>query len=67
MGAHGGGEEVARRLWAEAGVRVVPGAYITGPAPDGGNAGAPYIRVALVHDLATTETALARLIDLFKT
>jgi N-succinyldiaminopimelate aminotransferase len=67
MSAHGGGEEAARRLWAEAGVRVVPGAYITGSAPDGGNAGAPYIRVALVHDLATTETALARLIDLFKT
>lgn len=67
MSAHGGGVEAATRLWAEAGIKVIPGAYITGPTADGTNPGAPYIRVALVHDLQTTETALARLIDLFKT
>ena len=60
----GDGEAAAQRLWREHGVRAMPGAYLsrggcggeTGQAP-----GAPYIRLALVHDLATTEAALDRL------
>jgi succinyldiaminopimelate transaminase len=59
----GDGEAATRRLWAEAGLRVLPGAYLShdGSSPDGGNPGSPYIRVALVHDLATLEDALQRL------
>lgn len=58
----GGGVEVTRRLWAEAGVKVLPGAYL---AMDGaaGNPGADYIRLALVDDEKTVEAGLARLVD----
>lgn len=57
----GDGEAATKRLWREAGVKVLPGAYLTHPEPDGSNAGHPYIRIALVYDLATTEAALARI------
>ncbi len=56
----GDGEAVARRLWQEAGLRVMPGAYL-GRDAGGGNPGAPYIRAALVHSLARTEAALTRM------
>lgn len=55
----GDGEETARRLWASAGVKVMPGAYLS---REGGNPpGAAYIRLALVHDRAITTEALTRL------
>jgi aspartate/methionine/tyrosine aminotransferase len=54
-------EATARRLWAEAGVKVVPGAYFGRPDETGANPGAPYIRLAMVHDAATTEAALTRI------
>jgi len=58
----GDGEAVARRLWAEAGVRAVPGAYLGRPAgSDGVNTGAPYLRLAMVHDAETTAAALRRI------
>ena len=41
------GEEAARQLWAEHGVRVLPGSYL-GRAVNGVNPGQGYIRVALV-------------------
>ena len=41
------GEEAALRLWHEAGVRVLPGAYLARDAGSG-NPGKGYIRVALV-------------------
>ncbi|MBB4265994.1 aminotransferase class I/II-fold pyridoxal phosphate-dependent enzyme [Roseospira visakhapatnamensis] len=56
----GDGEAVARRLWVEAGIRAVPGAYLGRPDARGRNTGAPYLRFALVHDRATTEAALRR-------
>jgi aspartate/methionine/tyrosine aminotransferase len=59
----GDGEAVTRQLWAEAAVKVLPGAYLGRPDAGGHNPGAPAIRVALVHDLATTEAALARLVE----
>lgn len=58
----GDGEKAAQALWREAGVRVLPGAYLSrpqrppgapdGPLPDGPlvDPGHRYIRVALVHD-----------------
>ncbi|MBF0323821.1 MAG: aminotransferase class I/II-fold pyridoxal phosphate-dependent enzyme [Alphaproteobacteria bacterium] len=52
----GDGEAAALRLWREANIRVLPGRYLS---RDG--VGDRYIRVALVHDLDTTERALTRL------
>jgi N-succinyldiaminopimelate aminotransferase len=59
----GDGEAVTRRLWAEAAVKVLPGAYLGRPDASGRNPGARAIRVALVHDLETTEVALSRLVE----
>jgi len=57
----GDGEAAARHLWAEAGLRVLPGAYMARDLPGQPNPGAAYIRVALVHDEDTTREALIRL------
>jgi N-succinyldiaminopimelate aminotransferase len=57
----GDGEAMARRLWTEAGVRVLPGAYIAHEPPGQPNPGASHVRVALVHDEATTREALTRI------
>ncbi len=54
----GDGEAATGRLWREAGIKVMPGGYLAHDA-DGANPGAPYIRIALVHDAPTTERALA--------
>ena len=62
VSAHGGSEVVTKRLWQEAGVRVVPGRYLARPQADGSNPGADYIRVAMVHDNAITAEALHRLV-----
>lgn len=59
----GCGEDAARRLWAEAALRVLPGAYLAKPSADGRNPGAAFVRMALVDDLATTEEALRRLLN----
>lgn len=58
----GGGEAAAKRLWAEAGIKVMPGAYLSREHPD--PPGAAYIRAALVHDRDTTADALARMADI---
>jgi aspartate/methionine/tyrosine aminotransferase len=58
----GGSEAVTKRLWTEAGVRVVPGRYLAREQSDGSNPGADYIRVAMVQDKAATAEALHRLI-----
>jgi N-succinyldiaminopimelate aminotransferase len=59
---YGGSELVTKRLWQEAGVRVVPGRYLAREQADGSNPGADYIRVAMVQDSATTAEALHRLV-----
>jgi N-succinyldiaminopimelate aminotransferase len=59
---YGGSETVTKRLWQEAGVRVVPGRYLAREQADGSNPGADYIRVAMVQDKATTAEALHRLV-----
>ena len=58
----GGSEAVTKRLWADAGVRVVPGRYLAHNQTDGSNPGADYIRVAMVQDKAATAEALHRLV-----
>ncbi|MBM3514511.1 MAG: aminotransferase class I/II-fold pyridoxal phosphate-dependent enzyme [Alphaproteobacteria bacterium] len=57
----GDGERATRALWAEAGVKVLPGAYLARPDATGANPGARYIRVALVHDRDRTKSALLRM------
>jgi aspartate/methionine/tyrosine aminotransferase len=64
VSAYGGSEAVTRRLWQEAGVRVVPGCYLAREQVDGSNPGADYIRVAMVQDKQLTAEALHRLVAL---
>ncbi len=59
----GDGEAAAVRLWREAGIRVLPGAYMCRTRAGEANPGAPYIRLALVYDAAFTEAALGRLVE----
>lgn len=59
----GDGEAAALRLWQQARIRVLPGAYLAREGEDGVNPGARFIRVALVHDLETTQRALARMAE----
>ena len=56
------GEAAARRLWAGAGVQVLPGAYLSRDT-DTGNPGRGYVRVALVGPAGETEDALTRIRD----
>ena len=53
------GEEATVKLWQRGGIKVLPGAYL-GRECAGINPGASYLRLALVHDLATTKEALSR-------
>ena len=57
----GGSEAASVRLWKRCGVKVLPGAYLSQRQVNGSDPGAAYVRVALVHDLATTRDALGRL------
>lgn len=56
------GEAAARKLWAQAGIQVLPGAYLSREV-GGVNPGAGFIRVALVDTPQATEAALLRLRD----
>ena len=56
----GTGEDAARKLWAEAGIQVLPGAYLARDS-QAGNPGRNFIRVALVAPADQTEAALNRL------
>jgi len=56
----GDGEEATRKLWREAHVKVLPGAYACRET-GGVNTAHRYIRVALVHDEKTTREGLGRL------
>ncbi|MBM3507997.1 MAG: aminotransferase class I/II-fold pyridoxal phosphate-dependent enzyme [Alphaproteobacteria bacterium] len=57
----GNGEDAARRLWAEAALRVMPGAYLS-HGEGAANPGHAHVRVALVDDLATTTDAVERIV-----
>lgn len=63
LGPDGDGEDMARRIWRETGIRVLPGAYLTRPGTDGINRGDRYIRIALVHDEPVLAEALPRLAE----
>lgn len=63
----GDGEAAARRLWQEAAIRVLPGAYLGETDRSGVNPGDRFIRLALVHDPATLGPALHRVAELLST
>ncbi len=54
----GNGVAAAEKLWREAGIRVLPGAYMSHRGENGFNPGDRYIRLALVYDPALTAVAL---------
>jgi N-succinyldiaminopimelate aminotransferase len=58
----GDGEAAALTLWRDAALRVLPGAYLAQEVGDGANPGWPYVRVALIDNLAATEDALRRVL-----
>jgi len=61
----GDGEACALKLWRQAGVRVLPGAYMgreSLPGKSRSNPGFPYIRLALVNHLSTIAAALDRIV-----
>jgi N-succinyldiaminopimelate aminotransferase len=57
----GDGVAAALRLWRDAAVRVLPGGYTARASGGRDNPGSRYIRLAIVHDEATLETAFARI------
>jgi aspartate/methionine/tyrosine aminotransferase len=56
----GDGVAATERLWREASVRALPGAYLSLPDAHGDNPGNAYLRLALVHDDQTVSDALNR-------
>jgi len=64
MSEAGGGEQAALTLWREAGIRVLPGGYLSRDTEQG-NPGSDYIRVALVGDHDETAAALTRMTEIF--
>ncbi len=58
----GDDETFARRLYAEQGVLVLPGSYLSRPTPQG-DPGRGHVRISLVPDLETTRQALSRIRD----
>lgn len=59
----GGSREATLTLWQRCGVKVIPGAFLAQPDSDGRSPGDAYVRVALVHDPATTREALERIVS----
>ena len=57
----GDGEAATLRLWRDAAIRVLPGGYTARAADGRVNPGETYIRLAIVHDEATLETAFERI------
>lgn len=56
------GEAATLKLWREAGVRVLPGAYLSQDTPSG-NPGKKYIRLALVAPAEEAEDAMIKIRD----
>lgn len=59
----GDGVRATRELWRRAGLKVLPGAYLSGASGSGANPGAPYVRVALVDTPEVVDAALERLAE----
>lgn len=59
----GDSESACLRLWQQAGLRTIPGAYFAYDRADGSNPGAQYLRIALVDDAQTIDHALTKLVE----
>ncbi len=59
----GDGEAATVELWRRGGVKALPGGYLAVPDGEGRNPASRYIRLALVHDEATVDRALDRLVE----
>lgn len=59
----GDSEAACLRLWKDAGIRTIPGAYFAYDSDDGSNPGAAYLRLALVDDAPMIEHALTRIVE----
>lgn len=59
----GDGEAAALKLWREAGIKVLPGAYMCRSVEGEENPGAAFIRIALIYDADYTEAALRRVVE----
>lgn len=57
----GDDEAATKKIWKDAGVKVIPGSYLSITDADGNNPGRQFIRIALVHDLETTRDGLTRI------
>ena len=61
--------DFVQRLMAEQAVRALPGSFMATAAdagnPGTGNPGAGYVRLALVHDLASTDKAMRRIAEIY--
>lgn len=62
----GDGEAFSRRAWAEEGVKLMPGRYMSRPTEDGSTPGDRFVRVALVHDEASVDALCGRLARLIR-
>ncbi len=60
----GGGIKAASILWKGFGVKILPGAFLSHNLPGEQNPGEDYGRIAMVHDLETTEKALKEIVQL---
>lgn len=61
----GDGENAAQRLWADAGIKALPGRYMSRPDPvTDTSPGDSYVRLALVHDPDTVDEAMGRVASL---
>jgi aspartate/methionine/tyrosine aminotransferase len=58
----GDDDQIALKLWRDAGVRVIPGRYLARVQDDGSNPGQGYLRCAMVQDAETTAEALHRIV-----
>ena len=65
MAHFGGGSDATVTLWKDAGVKVLPGAFLARADGEGINPGDRYIRMALVHDPETVRESLERMVKVF--
>ncbi len=57
----GGGEKATLKFWSEAGVKTLPGGYLSRTGSTGINPGENYVRIALVQSETATQDALERI------
>ena len=64
MAGLGGGEQATLTIWKRCGVKIIPGVYLAHEDRHGVNPGRNFVRIALVHDVATVREALGRIVAL---